>query len=1099
MALNRERITLNPYEESSTNAQLEIGGDRFGHGVFVQTGGAQWGPSAQETPQLAQSVDTEGALVAANTISTRQSPVIKIQVLEPDDPADTNFIANPGCIGGTGYTQNAATGSFVPVTIRDLQGFDNALFQGCPGLNANEGIKAADSPVSVKGGGGVNPPYVAGVWLKGAIGGEGVTLQLCGTNASATIEETYTSSLNLTNDWVFYTLPVNFANASSVAALMSVYATSHITAMSFYATGFIVVQNNALVEYFDGYTAGCEWDGEPNASPSSRPSSGGPRMNAIMADIESVVTYMSRNHTGQIRRTIPTDSGPNTRVTFDVLNAQLNWDDLSMQNAGVAKGTISFVCEPYGRGPEMTTYTDLFNPLNPALYTAAAGSLSNFTFGATGLDAALNVTTENQIIYTGGEYPMMSGEATAQFTPLTTITNFKGGVIIEWTNVLNYMTCYVTDNGTSSFLKIDKIVDGVLTNLSSTTLSARIASGTTFTIRARTQRQAQNDNVYVEYFASTTVAAAQTAAPTNAVGPLAVTNSAFGCLVPSFCGIDFTPVNAGALCVQFRQDPYLARERSLPALRFGVAGAPGSVAPLGRMVISEISLHDQYWAVWGQQADSIGRQSALTDLYFEAENLTPLSGAAVNAGPGGSSGTTVQFTKPMVNPLPILSSHQTGGEFAHIGNFNVYVRIYQTAGSVLSWSLQWSTGDFAATNTNASVVVNNALAGWQVINLGLVSIPPTAYATQQWSAQVLVAAGTSSQVNDTCYIDCLWLVPNDAGSAVFSGKEIPGGSGTVNGADAFTTSNAALGGTTAQIGGAWATSGATTDLATPIGGLEVTRSTTADTGPRFALLGSTSRAAQRAQITFSQQDIAAGVTSSLLFRAQSATPPVSYGVVNVGSSGGSSFLQVQKVVSGASNILGSTPVPLVPGEFYTMEVWVDADGRIAVFYGAAGLVFTSAFNNTPPLVFLTYDPVFATAGTLATGLYGFADENSVATPEGVRQYTNFVQASLVTDSAIFSGTSAEIRSNQANRYDANSVVAVPESFYQGQYMTLPQPIAADGVDNIVVKASRLNQTPQINGGYTASQGVQIGIPDVAIDAIQAQVNVTPRYTYTAAF
>ena len=55
---------------------------------------------------------------------------------------------------------------------------------------------------------------------------------------------------------------------------------------------------------------------------------------------------------------LATQSANTVRITYDVLNAQLSWDDMEYQLTGMTQGTITFICEPYGRGPEMTTETD---------------------------------------------------------------------------------------------------------------------------------------------------------------------------------------------------------------------------------------------------------------------------------------------------------------------------------------------------------------------------------------------------------------------------------------------------------------------------------------------------------------------------------------------------------------------------------------------------------------------------------------------------------------------------------------------------------------------------------------------------------------------
>ena len=105
MSLANERISLFPLEESLTNIPVELNGVSRSLGIQVAAQGSMWTPSAQETPQVAQSVDTEGALNIATTVGLRQSPVIKFGVVEPLDPAGTNWVLNPQCVStGSAFT-----------------------------------------------------------------------------------------------------------------------------------------------------------------------------------------------------------------------------------------------------------------------------------------------------------------------------------------------------------------------------------------------------------------------------------------------------------------------------------------------------------------------------------------------------------------------------------------------------------------------------------------------------------------------------------------------------------------------------------------------------------------------------------------------------------------------------------------------------------------------------------------------------------------------------------------------------------------------------------------------------------------------------------
>ena len=266
---------------------VELFADRRALGIFGTTAGSQWTPGAQETPQLAQSVDTEGALLVATTIGTRNSPVIKFGVVEPLDPAGTNWALNPQSVSGAGvggFTQVKASGSSSIQLIRDLVGYDYAVLQGNPGLNPGEGVVCPVGVIPSPSG-----SVTAGVWLKGAAGGEAVTLSL----AAGT---TVTSNVTLTTAWKWFTVTAT----SSATPIFEVVGQGSVV-LAFYATGWSIVPGATLANGFDGTFPGCQWSGAPHASQSTRPGPGGPRLTAIQADLEAAMKQLSLSG-GTIRR-----------------------------------------------------------------------------------------------------------------------------------------------------------------------------------------------------------------------------------------------------------------------------------------------------------------------------------------------------------------------------------------------------------------------------------------------------------------------------------------------------------------------------------------------------------------------------------------------------------------------------------------------------------------------------------------------------------------------------------------------------------------------------------------------------------------------------
>jgi len=743
MALANERITLNAREESLSNMSLELNGVARGMGIQITQQGSMWTPAATETPQLAQSVDTEGGLNIATTIGLRSSPVLKFGIVEPLDPAGTNWVLNPQCVAtGAAFTQVKASGASESVLIRNLIGFDYAQLQVNPGTNSGEGLTV---PVGVA----PNPsgPLTEGVWLAGAAGGEQLTLSL---NANGT---PVTANVTLTTTPQWYTVT---SSTWTLASPTFTVAGQSTTPLAFFATGFSLVSGPSLMNGFDGTTPGCSWAGLPDSSTSTRPAPGGPRVTAIMGDLEQAVKLLSQ-YGGTIRRMLPTQTGTTYRITYDVVNAQLSWDDTEYALTGVTQGTITFLCQPYGRGPEMTTVTDSFDPLIAANYVVDLGALSNFTWGATGLSAAANLSSENRLLNSFSEYPLYSGEVQATFTPGATISGFKGGVILERGDASDYIEAYVTDNGTSSFLKVDKIVAATRTNELSATLGSRIVNGTAYTVRVRAQRQNNVDNVYAEYFASTTVPAT-TGVPTSTLGPYVITDAIFGAETPGLGGIVFVPKTAGAAVTSLIVSPYLARERTLPVLRFGLAGVPGTVPGLGRMDVTDCSGNSQLWATWGQRHGRLGAKMATTDLYYEAEAMTPVNGATVVTGfAGASGGDVVQISSlPAASWVSFLTTELVSGsaQLTHMGSYRVGTRCYSSTGTP-EMRLQWGVGSLSVPTTNALTTLP-ATSAFYLLDLGVLQINQLSQGTTQWFGvmQAYSAAG-----GDNVSVDCLYFQP----------------------------------------------------------------------------------------------------------------------------------------------------------------------------------------------------------------------------------------------------------------------------------------------------------------------------------------------------
>ena len=1018
MSLANERITCSPLEESLTNIPLELNGGARGMGIQVAAQGSMWTPSAQETPQLAQSVDTEGALNIATTIGLRQSPVIKFGVVEPLDPAGTNWVLNPQCVStGSAFTETQASGAFVTALVRDLIGYDYAILQVNPGTTSAEGVSAPMGTAPVASGN-----VTAGVWLKGAVGGEGVQLSLNGNGVPVTFNVTLTTS------WQWVTVTSSW---SVTAPSFFVVGQSNVP-LSFYATGWNVVPGSGLANGFDGTLPGCAWSAGPHSSQSIRPGPGGARMAAIMGDLEQQVKLMSQ-YGGTVRRMIARSSGAPLRVTYDVVNAQVSWDDTEYTLAGIAQGTITFECQPYGRGAEMTTVTDSFDPVIAVNYAVDAGALTNFTWSASGLVASLNLSTENRFLNMASEYPLFSGEVQATFTPGATISGWKGGVIAKRQDASNYLEAYVSDAG-SSVLNLDTIVAGSRTNQLTAALT-RIANGTPYTIRCRTQRQNNVDNVYVEYFANTT-SPAVTGTPTATLGPYVIANTrVFGAHTAGLGGIVWTPKTAGATSTNLIISPYLARERTLPVLRFGLAGVPGTVPGLGRMDITDISGNAQLWGVWGQRHDRFGLAATTTDLFYEGEALTPVNGATIVTGvAGASSGTTVQISSlPGGAWVSFLSNEIAAGsaQMTHQGSYNVWARCSSTTGTP-QFRLQWGVGSLSVPTTNVATTIPGT-TGFFLLNLGVVQLTQPPVGNMEWFGAV---QAFSAPGGDNASVDCIFFQPLDDGAATMSYTPIP----------ASSLVSTSLPPTTGidDSGVGTATWFNPDNVEAPDGAYVSADGTSHTTTSTHYL-----RAQAFGYVLPSSATISGIQVSILRVAVGSGTPLVTDNRVRLIKAG-----TIQTTDRASPSLWPTNPQYQTYGGPTDLwgGTWAFSDINAAGF----GVAVSATINNSLQGGIITagVDYAFITVYyTLGSGLL------------------------IAQDAVLYPGQTAEIASSYAWRVNAAGAVWGQVGTYQGQYMKVPVPSVVDAFETVLVKASR--NTP--------------ASADTGLDDIQAQVSITPRY------
>jgi hypothetical protein len=380
----------------------------------------------------------------------------------------------------------------------------------------------------------------------------------------------------------------------------------------------------------------------------------------------------------------------------------------------------------------------------------------------------------------------------------------------------------------------------------------------------------------------------------------------------------------------------------------------------------------------------------------------------------------------------------------------------------VSVALEWSRYEFAQAARNTPVTLNSIrTAAWQMVDLGVITIPSD---SPSWEGHIVAASGT---FGDDLDIDTLMFVPVDEGHGDARGLLAKTAPAAIAAQDNFATGTGALNTNALQIGGTWATSGATTDYA--YSSATVARSTNVvETTPRFALAGSSTFATIDASVDMTTS-VATTLQMGLVLRYVDAS---NYLVV-VWDGDLTHTVSVIKNIAGTKTTIGTfqylftsaTPI------YHTLRARVDPAGRVYVWINPA----SSTQSINPATVM--FDTNLAVGGALATGKVGISDQ-TLTTTASTRNYDNFYAYVPTLDAAMFAGQSIEVRHDRVRRQNFFGTALRPVSYYAGDYLKIPVAGAEGRTTRIIVKAARNN--PDYG-------------PDSAIDDITAQLFYTPRW------
>jgi hypothetical protein len=504
-----------------------------------------------------------------------------------------------------------------------------------------------------------------------------------------------------------------------------------------------------------------------------------------------------------------------------------------------------------------------------------------------------------------------------------------------------------------------------------------------------------------------------------------------------------------------------------PLVTVTLAGVKGDVPAEGRLVVTDAASQARRHVEWGLEQR---HYNAATSLIRDSASMTTSGFAGTTTTRTGaySSNGVIRATL-YTQPIAVAGT----GALSHVGTFRIKARVWATTTDV-RMRLAWQNGD-GPFSTNPWVAVH-AEDAFVEVDLGTIHIDPAASGTQQWAGRIEAYHPTST--TDTIDVDYLEIIPagEGYGKARAAYQYQPG---VIVGRDEFTgtTSGANLGGRVAPAGGTWATSGATTDftfadLAAGLGwwhgGAEemVGRFTTSDTGPRYAILGTTNHT-----------NLETGV---LVWRGVfPGTPASRQGLVARWVDASNHLLLYQEFtaagtnlnlasrITGVETLLASVPIPTGLSPFRRLRLIAYASGLlVGTLHDVAGAELLQVTAQSSDA---------ATGGTLAAGETGIYDVNS-NTLTTTRYYDDFyVSTPAAEPIVIYSGQSAEIRASgpAAQRENSAGTAYGDVQSYQGARPWIPAAGDENRSTRIAVKARRADVDVAADANIADSTTVQV--------------------------
>jgi hypothetical protein len=494
-----------------------------------------------------------------------------------------------------------------------------------------------------------------------------------------------------------------------------------------------------------------------------------------------------------------------------------------------------------------------------------------------------------------------------------------------------------------------------------------------------------------------------------------------------------------------------------------------------RIVVDEDDADSQRGVIWGIRSRHYSSASTAA-LKYGAEALTPLGTTAATALTGAGGGTVLQNTSIGTGWMPVMNTNLLAGTYlTHTGSYRVWARVHDPntlVGVQVQLRLVWDVGDLVNPVANAPWVFPQH-GNFYVADLGEIRLDTTT-GTHRWQGQIQAKSNTAGgDVN----IDTLWFQPLDEGAGVLrSPLNLVDGLATVSAESTFDTESGAIAGDSLTTGGTWtgagdaddfsvaasvATRTAVSDAGTTAGGRFITASTP-------TLTGTVVRADVKVGTPLTNAATADGPGVLARYASTSA-----YLFAQLNFNG--STLTVIKAVAGTQTQIGYAAITptLAADTFYTIRLWVTADGAWAVWvYEAGGAPGDPVAQGV--------DSVLATGGTLASGKVGVFDWHTNASAQ-TRTVDNFyADAGPSLDAVMSASQSLQLTTEGIFREDSGGSAWGPVSWVEGDLPRIPASHTEGRTVEFFIKASR--------GDFG-------DIPDSGIDDISARATYRPCSLY----